>query len=520
MTGNRPGRAALITAIVMLVCTMVSITGAQSPASCDRVCLADMLDGYAAAFEARDPSRLPVAADVRFTENARELALGEGAWRTAGPALDYHDDLLDPETGGAARLSAFRENDGIAQYFVRLSVVDRRITEIETLVVRADDVRWFAPENLEQLSDIFATPVEPNARHAREEIVAAARAYFNAVETEGTDDFTPAPFAPGMNRIENGLQTTNVRANARSQRHTWSADEQLARAAYRGTVIPDRRYPVVDTVNGSVLALAVFSFPSGATVQAAEIFKVTDGRLREIRAILRNIDSDAGTGWPPTAPIPRYAVRRAAAPVKIDGDFSEPAWAAASPEVTLQFLWDDQTGTRQPTYVRLLHDDAALYVAFRVVDTDINARFTERDDPTFLDDAVEIFLNPERRQQSVYYGFELNARGVLYDYLNFDSRTLFKRFDATGIEVAVRIHGTLNDRSDVDDGWTLELAIPWENFERMSPDPPTPGSVWKANLNRWDGVQPDRRMSIWSDPMNDESWPHVPARFGDLVFVE
>jgi hypothetical protein len=188
--------------------------------------------------------------------------------------------------------------------------------------------------------------------------------------------------------------------------------------------------------------------------------------------------------------------------------------------VTLQFLWDDQTGTRQPTYVRLLHDDAALYVAFRVVDTDINARFTERDDPTFLDDAVEIFLNPERRQQSVYYGFELNARGVLYDYLNFDSRTLFKRFDATGIEVAVRIHGTLNDRSDVDDGWTLELAIPWENFERMSPDPPTPGSVWKANLNRWDGVQPDRRMSIWSDPMNDESWPHVPARFGDLVFVE
>ena len=45
-------------------------------------------------------------------------------------------------------------------------------------------------------------------------------------------------------------------------------------------------------------------------------------------------------------------------------------------------------------------------------------------------------------------------------------------------------------------------------------------TAWNANFNRWDGVQPARRMSIWSDPQNTESWPHVPSRFGQLIFVD
>lgn len=217
--------------------------------------------------------------------------------------------------------------------------------------------------------------------------------------------------------------------------------------------------------------------------------------------------------------LPRYEVRRAAAPIAVDGKLDDAAWQKAAPPVTLQFLWDDQTGAKQKTFVQLLRGERALYVAFRADDADINARFEKRDDPTFLDDALEIFVNPAPEQSVLYYGFEINARGVLYDYLNYASRTLFKRFDATGVEIGVDVAGTLNDRSDVDRGFTLELAIPWENFERLS-HPPEAGTVWRANINRWDGVAPDRRMSIWSDPKNDESWPHVPQRFGELAFVD
>ena len=153
-------------------------------------------------------------------------------------------------------------------------------------------------------------------------------------------------------------------------------------------------------------------------------------------------------------------------------------------------------------------------------DGDDTAQYQQRDDPTYRDDAVEIFINPNPQQEAVYYGFEMNARGVLYDYLNYNSRTLFKRFDATGVTIATSLRGSLNDRTDTDRGWSLEAMIPWSNFEELSRRPPAAGAVWKANFNRWDGVAPDRRMSIWSDPQNDESWPHVPSRFGEIVFVE
>lgn len=219
-------------------------------------------------------------------------------------------------------------------------------------------------------------------------------------------------------------------------------------------------------------------------------------------------------------PLPRYTVKRATTPINVDGALDDAAWSAAMPGVALQFLWDDQTGAKQRTSVRMLWDAQALYVGYRADDADITAHFTERDDPTFLDDAVEIFINPAPSQEALYYGFEMNARGVLYDYLNYNGRTLFKRFDSTGVELAVMLEGSLNEPEDVDRGWTLEVAIPWENFERLSRRPPEAGTVWKANLNRWDGVEPDRRMSIWSDPLNAESWPHVPSRFGELVFVQ
>jgi hypothetical protein len=133
---------------------------------------------------------------------------------------------------------------------------------------------------------------------------------------------------------------------------------------------------------------------------------------------------------------------------------------------------------------RVVWDAQAFYVGFDADDADINARFEQRDDPTC---------------------FEMNARGVLYDYLNYNSRTLFKRWDATGVKIGVSLRGTMNNQSDTDKGWSLEAAIPWANFEELSRRPPVAGTVWKANFNRWDGVRPNRRMSIWSDPQNAES---------------
>ncbi len=216
---------------------------------------------------------------------------------------------------------------------------------------------------------------------------------------------------------------------------------------------------------------------------------------------------------------PRYEVRRAASRIQIDGKPDEKAWQAAQPIVFI-FPWEFQTGAKQKTTARLLWDDRNLYVSYECEDADITAQFTQRDDPTYRDDAVEIFLNPRPSQTEVYFGLEMNARAVLYDYVSVASaRYLFKRLNLEGVQLATWIDGTLNARGDTDRGWSLEVAIPWSNFEEMA-RPPKPGDVWSAMLNRWDGVEPHRRLSMWVDPQDRRPNPHRPDRFGELAFVE
>lgn len=218
-------------------------------------------------------------------------------------------------------------------------------------------------------------------------------------------------------------------------------------------------------------------------------------------------------------PLPRYEVKRTAARIAVDGRLDEEAWRGAA-AVEFVFPWADQTGAKQKTAARLLWDTNYLYVGYTCDDLDVVAHFDKRDDPTYRDDAVELFINPKPAQE-FYYGMEMNARGTLYDYFYAFPKLLLKRVDFAGVLLATHVDGTLNQTGDKDRGWTLEVAIPWSNFEELGATAaPKPGSVWTANLNRWDGVEPSRRLSLWSDSEMTRPSPHNPKRFGQLVFVE
>jgi len=215
---------------------------------------------------------------------------------------------------------------------------------------------------------------------------------------------------------------------------------------------------------------------------------------------------------------PRYEVRRAALPVTIDGHVNAMEWSQASPAFEFIFPWEQQTGAKQQTRARLLWDDTHLYIAYEVEDTDIVAQFTERDAWVYRDDTVEIFLNVRPSQIAGYYAIEINVRGALMDYFCADAQYYIKRFQMEGLQTGIQIDGTLNQREDRDRGWSVELAIPWENFSDMARVPQA-RTVLTANLNRWDGVEPNRRLSVWADSRLERPHPHAPAQFGELVFV-
>lgn len=219
------------------------------------------------------------------------------------------------------------------------------------------------------------------------------------------------------------------------------------------------------------------------------------------------------------APIPTYEVHRAQIAPRIDGKLDDAAWQAAKP-VVFVFPWPTQTGKMQKTMARLTWDSDNLYVAYECDDSDITAVRTQHDDPTYRDDAVEIFIAPPG-VKNLYLGLEMNARAVLSDYLYVFPQRLLGHYDLPGVQLASSIKGTLNMSGDQDQGWTLEVAIPWRAFADLAASPvPKIGDRWIANMNRWDGTEPNRRLSQWSDSGMTRPYPHNPERFGQLLFAE
>lgn len=84
--------------LAVAIVAAVSLRAADTSGSkrCGHACLQGFVDSYLDALAKHDPSTLPVAPSVKFTENGKALKLGEGFWKTAG-ASAYRLYALDPK---------------------------------------------------------------------------------------------------------------------------------------------------------------------------------------------------------------------------------------------------------------------------------------------------------------------------------------------------------------------------------------------------------------------------------------
>ena len=81
------------------------------------------------------------------------------------------------------------------------------------------------------------------------------------------------------------------------------------------------------------------------------------------------------------------------------------------------------------------------------------------------------------------------------------------------------MQGTLNNLSDTDRGWTLEIAYPLNAFEsRQHVPPPADGTQWRINFSRveWKAAQPKEDNWVWSPQGLIDM--HVPEHWGYLNF--
>ncbi len=185
-----------------------------------------------------------------------------------------------------------------------------------------------------------------------------------------------------------------------------------------------------------------------------------------------------------------YVCCRADAPLRIDGRLDDRAWQLA--EWTDQFV--DIEGDRQPaprfrTRVKMLWDAEFFYLAAEMEEPHVWGTLTKHDSVIFHDNDFEIFIDPDGDNHE-YYEFEINALNTGWDLFlprpYKDGGRAENGWEIPGLITAVDVAGTLNDPSDRDTGWTVEIAVPWRAMLEFAhrPCPPRDGDQWRVNFSR------------------------------------
>ncbi len=204
--------------------------------------------------------------------------------------------------------------------------------------------------------------------------------------------------------------------------------------------------------------------------------------------------------------------------IKADGKIDEPAWKTANS--TGDFVRStDGNKADQKTTAQLLWDDKNLYVAFQMEDKDVWSTLSKPDDKLWTQEAVEIFIDADGDGKT-YVELQTNPLGAVYDSWLPVYRQNQNDWQSN-MKVGVKVDGTLDNRSDVDKGWTVEMAIPLTaalgKEKDMKNVPPKVGSEWRINLFRLDMPNGHPQQgSAWSPPMVGDF--HALDRFGVLEF--
>lgn len=302
-------RAALaFAAIVLSACASL-----EGSAACNRACLGGQLDSYLAAVTSHDLSRVRLDPEFRATENGAIVAKGEGIAKSVTALGDVQRRYFDPVTGQAAYLGLAQEAEAVALTAIRIRVENGRISESETFIARKGDA-LFSPDGFRADPPRQASPLPAAERTPRADMIAAADAYFEALQTHNS---SIVPKIPGCNRLENGTRVTNrpprptqtpVPGVSASEAAVEFGATDCASGLERMTqisAVAHRRFPLVDEEAGVVMGVGLFLRPPGQTGNFAkrnlltEFFEIKGGKVAGIYAVMRYLEADApdGTGW-------------------------------------------------------------------------------------------------------------------------------------------------------------------------------------------------------------------------------
>ena len=187
----------------------------------------------------------------------------------------------------------------------------------------------------------------------------------------------------------------------------------------------------------------------------------------------------------------KYIAHQTIEEVIIDGKDGEVSWQKTP--------WSDSyidiEGKKKPTYdtkMKMLWDDNYLYLFAKLEEPHVWGTLKEHDTIIFYNNDFEIFIDPDGDTHN-YYEFEMNALNTVWDlFLSKPYRNggaILGGWDFKGLLSAVSIQGALNNSNDMDEGWQVEIAIPWSFKTHPGGQTTVPkNEFWRMNFSRvnWD----------------------------------
>lgn len=182
-----------------------------------------------------------------------------------------------------------------------------------------------------------------------------------------------------------------------------------------------------------------------------------------------------------------YVASKAEQTLTIDGKALEKDWEKAA--WTDEFI--DIEGKIIPKYstrVKMLWDDSYFYILADMKEPHVWANLKQRDTIVFYNNDFEVFVDPDGDTHN-YYELELNALNTAWDLFLTQpyrgSNAVINDYEMIGLKSAIHVDGTLNDFSDQDQGWTVEIAIPWSTFKLgYNQDVVPVDQYWRVDFSR------------------------------------
>jgi hypothetical protein len=234
-----------------------------------------------------------------------------------------------------------------------------------------------------------------------------------------------------------------------------------------------------------------------------------------------------------------YIITKTNEQINVDGIANENGWQSA----LFSDLFIDIEGIQTPkfdTKVKMLWDENYLYVFTKMAEPHIWGNLKQRDTIIYFNNDFEIFIAPSGTTRN-YAEIEINALGTVWDLLldkpYRDGGKAISYWNIDGLISAVHIDGSLNDHSDIDSYWTVEMAIPMKALIELKNKPrvlPVEGEQWRLNFSRveWDYDIVDgayqRKKDNDSKYLREYNWVwsnqktinmHQPERWGYLQFT-